>query len=296
MIRWTLSALLLAGPAADAGPLPPWGYHGHGIAGRAAATDLPEGLPRFFRDAAAGLEYLNPEPDRWRDRDMTAMAEAWSYDHYIDLENVPDSALRAPDRWTYLDRVYATGLENPVRDTGFLPYRMLELYQRLVTEWRLWREAPARERPWIEGRILNDAGILGHYVTDAAQPHHTTIHFNGWAEGAPNPEGFTTDRRIHGRFESGFVEAHVTLEELLPAMRWDVRELDDPWAAIRAHIGEAHRLVPTLYRIDRDVGFAEEGPAHPEAEAFAVERLAAGASMLRDLWWSAWVESGRPGR
>lgn len=313
MIRCALATLLLASvpPAAEAhgavlagpachgppiaGILPPvaWGYHGHGIAGRAAAAALPEGLPAFFRDAAGQLAYLNAEPDRWRDRDLAAMDQAWNYDHYIDLENVPAGALEAPDRWRYLDRIYEVGLENPVRDTGFLPYRMLELYQRLVTEWRLWRAASGPERAWIEERIVSDAGILGHYVADASQPHHTTIHFNGWSGGRPNPEGFTTDRGFHGRFESDFVEAHVTAEDVLRALRWETRTLADPWGAILQHIQEAHDRVPDLYRLDRDVGFAADTPPGSDAHAFAVERLAAGADMLRDLWWSAWVESGR---
>ncbi|MBW3534767.1 MAG: hypothetical protein KY453_06040 [Gemmatimonadetes bacterium] len=296
MILCALSALLLASsPTSAEVPGVAWGYHGHGIAGRAAAAALPDALPSFFRDAARQLEYLNPEPDRWRDRDLAAMDEAWNYDHYIDLENVPEGALEAPDRWSYLDRVYGVGLENPVRDTGFLPYRMLELYQRLVAGWRLWRDAPAHERPWIEERIVWDAGILGHYVTDASQPHHTTIHFNGWSAGEPNPGGFTTDRGFHGRFESAFVETHVTAEDVLSALRWETRTLADPWSAILAHIQEAHDRVPELYRLDRDVGFAGGAPAHPDAHAFAVERLAAGADMLRDLWWSAWVESGGAG-
>jgi hypothetical protein len=29
---------------------------------------------------------------------------------------------------------------------------------------------------------------------------------------------------------------------------------------------------------------------------FATDRLAAGASLLRDLWWSAWVNSGKSRR
>ena len=77
--------------------------------------------------------------------------------------------------------LYEAGIERPERDAGFLPFRIVELYQRIVSGWLRWRaeEDPLR-RSWIEQRIVNDAGILGHYVTDASQPHHTTIHFNGW--------------------------------------------------------------------------------------------------------------------
>jgi hypothetical protein len=41
----------------------------------------------------------------------------------------------------------------------------------------MWRaEKDSNKRKWIEQRIINDAGIPGHYVIDVANPHHTTIH------------------------------------------------------------------------------------------------------------------------
>ena len=67
-------------------------------------------------------------------------------------------------------------------------------------------------------------------------------------------------------------------------------------AAVLEHIIAAHAEVETIYRLDRDVGFDPERPAAPEALDFAAQRLAAGAEMLAVLWWSAWVESGTPGR
>ena len=288
--------LLLSGWSApsDPGPRPPWGYVGHQMAARAAAATLPGELPAFFRAASSQLVYLNPEPDRWRVRVRREMDQAFQYDHYIDLENVPDGALDEPDRFTYLRRLYQAGLERPERDAGFLPYRIMELYQRTVNGWRMWRaETNPEQREWIEERIVNDAGILGHYVTDASQPHHTTIHFNGWDRDTPNPEGYTRDNGFHARFERYFVEAHLTDADLarhMPAgepasVAGGVRE------AVRRHILESHAEVETLYRLDRDVGFDPETPADPAARAFAAERLAAGARMLASLWWSAWLES-----
>ncbi|HUG41345.1 MAG TPA: hypothetical protein VMM12_12730, partial [Longimicrobiales bacterium] len=42
---------------------------------------------------------------------------------------------------------------------------------------------------------------------------------------------------------------------------------------------------------DQPFGEATRSTAH---HAFVARRLAFGAAMLRDLWWSAWVESGAP--
>lgn len=289
------SASEAAAAAADAAP--PWGSFGHEMAARAAAAAMPDDIPAFFRAAGDQLVYLNPEPDRWRIRDSEEMDQAFAYDHYIDLENVPSGALDAPNRFDFLRQLYEAGVAVPERDVGFLPFRITEIYQRLVTAWRQWRaeEDPLR-RGWIAQRIVNDAGILGHYVTDASQPHHTTIHFNGWALGIPNPERYTRDPRFHARFESQFVEAHVTYDDVArylhpgppPPMAGPVRDV------VLAHIVEAHDLVEMLYRLDREVGFEPDRPAHEAAVAFAASRIASGANMLAVMWWSAWLESAPP--
>ena len=273
---------------------PPWGSVGHEMAARAAISTLPTDVPAFFRAAADQLVWLNPEPDRWRNASSSEMNEAWTYDHYIDFENVPGDALLAPDRFAYLKALYEAGLDKPERDAGFLPFRILEMYERLVTAWRMWHaETDPSRRGWIEERIVNDAGILGHYVTDGAQPHHTTIHFNGWADDAPNPASFTLARDFHARFESDFVERHVSqsdVDQRVPRRRTSVAGSER--AAVMAFLRASHETVETLYRLEADVGFSPDGPTRPETHDFTADRLAAGSTMLATLWWSAWLAGG----
>ncbi len=269
-----------------------WGGAGHEMAARAAVSALPADVPAFFRLAADQLVYLDPEPDRWRSGNRPEMRGAWAPDHFINLENLPDGALDAADRYAFMARLYRAGVDRPDQ-SGFLPFTIVELYQRLVTEWELWRRErdPAR-RAWIEQRIINDAGILGHFVTDGAQPHHTTIHYNGWADGAANPERFTQDRNFHARFETDFVAAHVEprgVERLVERPRSVAGAARQ---AVMEYLDETHGLVEELYRIERDVGFDPSRGPGPEAVRFATERLAAGGHMLATLWVSAWVESG----
>lgn len=270
-----------------------WGYHGHEMSGRAAATNLPDSMPAFFRAATEELAYLNPEPDRWRSDEDRELGEAFRYDHYIDFEVLPDSALRAADRWAYYDVFTAAGVKHP-KDAGFLPFRILEMQQRLEVQFRLWRNArtPA-EKKFIEQRIIQDAGILGHYVTDGANPHHTTVHHDRWAEGYPNPHGFTTEKGFHSRFESQYVRANVKVEDLLPHIDAQPRYHADVRAAVIAHLSRTHGQLEKLYRLDKQLPFGEQtrSAAH---KAFAVERLVAGAEMLRDLWWTAWLDSAKP--
>lgn len=277
---------------AAAGTAAAWGAAGHLVIGRIAAEGLPSSMPAFFTEATDQLSYLNYEPDRWRNRDLREMDEAFKYDHYIDLENIPGDELQAPDRFRFLAELYAAGVEKPEVAVGFLPYRILELHQRLATGFARWRNVEsAQERAWIEQRVINDAGILGHYVADAANPHHSTIHFNGWSKDVPNPEGYTTERDFHWRFESAFVEAHITPDEVRRAVPQGTERLEDVHAAVMAFIQASNDLVVPLYELEKRHGFDPKAPAAAATERFAIERLAAGSQMLRSLWYSAWMES-----
>jgi hypothetical protein len=286
-----IAAVLLPGIVSADVAARRWGAAGHEIAGRAAATSLPGDLPSFFRDATDQLTYLNPEPDRWRGDGFSELNEAKRYDHYIDFEIIEPSILDAVDRFRYLTALQEAGMTRPAREAGLLPFRIVELYQSLVVEWRLWRreQDPVR-RAFIEQRIINDAGILGHYVTDGANPHHTSVHHDGWRVDFPNLRGFTTEPGFHSRFESRFVEANITLDEVLPHIDETPRRLQDPRADVLAFLRSSHDRLERLYELDLIEAFSAT-TSHPEHRAFAVERLAAGANMLRDLWWSAWLES-----
>ena len=289
------TALLLISAVLTGGMLSArWGFHGHEISGRAAATSLPAELPAFFRTATEHLAYLNPEPDRWRGEGFRELNEAMRYDHYIDLEIIPAEVLASADRFQYLSGLQDAGIANPARDAGLLPFRIVELYQGLVVEWRLWRaEKDPAKRRMIEQRILNDAGILGHYVTDAANPHHTSVHHNRWAEGYANPRRFTTEPGFHSRFESQYVGANIDTRDLLSHINRRPRVLANIRLETMAHIQRSHSRLERLYELDQQERWSAEtrGAAHRQ---FAIERLTAGANMLRDVWWSAWIESARP--
>lgn len=283
------------GQAGDAAAAPPWGYRGHEMATRAAMDILPETVPAFFRDAGEQLEYLSPEPDRWRISAFPEMDRAGDYDHYVDLENLPEGALDAADRFAYLRVLFDAGVTP--REGGFLLFRIVELHQRLSSLWDRWHgETDPRRRRFIEARIIDDAGLLGHYVTDASQPHHTTIHFNGWDRNAPNPENYSTEPGFHGRFETAFVNAHLSVDDIAARMPDEPRSFPTPVRGeVLDFILASHAEVETLYRLDRDVGFSAGRPPAPEAKAFAASRLAAGSEMLASLWWSAFLH-GRSSR
>ena len=293
-----VTVLLLGGSLSVAG----WGAYGHTVIGQAAAKSLPSEMPAFFRAAGDQLAFLNPEPDRWRDTAEQAYGP-WLNgsikDHHILLDLVPSDILRAPDRYTYLDMLAKRGITSPIRNgpvPGLLHLRILELTQQVRIGFRSWRASTdPRQRGWIEARIIDDAGILGHYVADAANPHHTTVHMFGWY--GSNPEGYATDEEFHNRFETEYVQARIQLADILTKIPSQPRVVRDLQAGVLEHLQKSHALVERLYQLDRQERFGRSttGSGHKE---FTIERLADGATMLRNLWWTAWVTSGEqpPGK
>jgi hypothetical protein len=292
------ATVALAAIALTATRVNAWGESGHRMIGLAAAQALPADMPAFFRQAAAQLSYLNPEPDRWRDRSErdkdAAMDGATVSDHFIDLEMIPGDrlagALAAPNRYAYADTLRQLGLSATV--VGLLPWSILELAQRVRLEFRLWRAATddATKRA-IEARIINDAGILGHYVADGSNPMHASVQYNGW-KGA-NPNGYATDNRMHARFESAYVDAQMKIGDIAPLIPAQPSTVTNIRAATIAYLHESNAQLERLYQIDKAAAFDAQTTA-PENKKFAAERLAAGARMLRDIWYSAYVSSASP--
>jgi hypothetical protein len=296
--RTLLSAVMVTVAALTPANVFAWGDAGHRMIGLAAAQQLPAEMPAFFRAASQQLSYLNPEPDRWKDRAESTLDPALnagtSPEHYIDMDIVKPSvlaaALKAPNRFAFADSLRTDG--GAVGTVGLLPFEMLELTQKLRGDFRLWRIAPdSTVRSWIEARIIDDAGILGHYVADGSNPHHTTKHHNGWV--GDNPKGYTSDNRFHGRFESAYVQANVKLPDLLAGMTGKPRVFPNVRDALVTYLNTSFAQLDRLYEIDKATPFQPE-TSTAEQKAFAVARLAAGAEMLRDIWWTAWVTSGQP--
>jgi hypothetical protein len=288
-LKRTLLLLLLV---VSASPLFAWGDKGHTIVNDAATAGLPADMPYFFLRAFPELTYLGPEPDRIKNAGDSQDAVNLP-DHQIDLEEtyglqLPRSRYAFMDAMAKADLYRKHGLKHD--HPGFLPWRIAELSQYLEKLFAMWRTADSSDRHAIEREAITVAGLLGHYVGDASQPLHTTIHYNGWL--AANPNGYVNDCEIHSRFESSFVSHAITRDDVLPRVAAP-QLTTDYFATGLSLIKESNSLVERTYAIDRDGGFDVLRPVKPEAKEFVVGRLAKGASVLRDLWWSAWKNSAK---
>jgi S1/P1 Nuclease len=290
-----LTSLLPATPAFA------WGPDGHRIVNRLAAEKLPAEVPEFLRTPAAvdEIEYLGPEPDRWRSANEPELNAAQAPEHYIDLE-LADMVGKLPRRrYDFIAALYATGLTHPDQalvlrpeKVGLQPWVTNEVYQRLQAALREYREQTARHEDTkaVEAAAIFYAGWLGHYVADGSMPLHTTVNYNGWVE-KENPKQYVTAPGIHSEWESGFVRRNMKAADAEPLMT-PLKTLPDPFEDYVAYLRASHALVERVYELEKAHGF--EGAGTTESRQFTAERLAAGASELRNMIVTAWEQSAKP--
>ncbi|RZJ00549.1 MAG: S1/P1 Nuclease [Brevundimonas sp.] len=309
MKRLAIAALVLVAAGGVALQAEAWGNTGHRLIGVAAMRGLPDELPAFLRTpgAVADMGELAREPDRSkgggqphdRERDTAHFIDMDDAAHVINAGGLSIDALPRL-KSEYDAALIAAGLD--VDDAGYLPYAIMDAYQQLARDFATWRvlnAAEAREsdpgkRAWYrtdrqrrEAVILRDMGYLAHYVGDGSQPHHTSIHFNGWGD-YPNPDGFTNSRQTHGAFEGVFTARVARLDAVEAAMAAPNLDGFDLRARVPAYLKASLAEVRPFYVLEKAGGFAD---TDARGAAFVTTRLAAGASELRDLYVLAWRDS-----
>ena len=302
-----LKSLLMcvAAGSAIAGAAFAWGTTGHRFIGEEAIRALPDYTPDFLRtpQAIADVgEYAN-EPDRWRgagkvhsERDAL---------HFIDLDddgntlagvsldNLPET------RSAYEAAVVAKGGDPD--HAGYLPYALVDTYQQVTKDFAYWRvenlletrETDKVKKAWYhadrvrrEEVIKFDIGIMAHYVGDATQPLHLSIHYNGWGD-FPNPNGFTADK-IHVPLENGYVDRNITEADVKANEPVYVPCTDPVMTCFTSRLKVSFAQVVPMYQLQKDGGFVD---GDPRGKAFMAKQLGLGAANLRDAILDAWRDS-----
>lgn len=287
-----------------------WGASGHEWVSGTAIEALPESVPAFVRtkEAVAEIALMGRELDRSKgsgethDRERDPGHSMYFSDDakvvgVLPIDELPttreayDTALRAQDFTQYR--------------AGYLYYSIVDGWQQVRKDFAYWRAdvkaiettTNAEDKAWFEADkalreklALRDIGIWSHYVGDASQPMHVSVHVDGWRD-FPNPEGFTQEH-IHAYFEGEFVRHNVQRSAVRAAIAGyeacSCSIQDRAKELIRKSLAE----VTPLYRLEKQGGFK---PDDPRGIAFATARLALGASTVRDMIVDAWTGSADTG-
>jgi hypothetical protein len=298
-------AVLLIAALSLPQPAFPWGTRAHAVIDRTAVDTLPDDGPVFLKKYVEYIAGSASVPDTWRQASepFSKIEEdpnhGWFREQFAFMKVVPRS------RYEFVLALYRENLriqktepENAqrmnVRWTGTLPFAAAEVYGHLVADMRYLRKARSegKDTAFLEQTCAFYVAWMGHYLGDGSQPLHVTIHHDGWQ--GPDPKSYTRDPKIHGRFESQYVDA-ISLSEndILPRIGQPGHLTGDVFDMILAHLDEAGSNVEAIYKLDKRNAFADVHDT--EAKEMVYSRTAAGARMLRDLVYRAWLESAQPG-
>jgi hypothetical protein len=286
-----------------------WGSRGHVVINRVAVQALPDDGPVFLKAREEWIAQTGPLPDNWRDpaEPFVKIVEDpnhhWYKEAFAFLKTIPRSryefVIALHEQYLRVgDNLSGERLMLPNIFAGTLPYEAVEVYERLKATMRLYRrqrvQAPGtRHFPdvsFTEEDLAFLAGWLGHYIGDGAQPQHDSVNVSGWR--LSNPNGYTTDPSIHARFETEYLELlSVTPDDVRPLVR-PARVIDDPFEEILAHLDRSAARVEEVYRLDKEGAFRNR--LHAAAKSLVLKQLAAASELLRDLLYTAWIESATP--
>ncbi len=183
---------------------------------------------------------------------------------------------------------------------GFLPCNIMENFDKV--QIRFLPPQGARKKWRTPEEVANAQSktsstswaCMGHYVGDASQPLHVTVHHHGWV--GENPQGYSTDTKIHGRVDgyfrdldaAGFNELKARIHPAqLPAAELNVTN-GDTFSQIVTYILGVQKEVVPLYDLDKAGKLFGDGATGTEGKEFLSKQLVIGGQMLGDLWYSAW--------
>jgi hypothetical protein len=299
-----------------------WDYEAHRVVNQLALASLPTNYPAFALtpQARERIAFLSGEADRWRNTSDLSLQQCNGPDHYIDVEELADYALtparlpflrydfvgeiavfRAlhPDKFPAVDstkdRAHTRNL------VGYLPWTITEYSAKLKSAFsylKAYQEAGGTpdEIANAEANIVYLMGVMGHYVGDATQPLHTTMHFNGWA--GKNTNHYTTARSFHQLIDgayflkTGGIKSGPLIGKVRPAKSLgNLPPPDGMFRAVVDFIVEQNKLVEPLYQLEKEGKLSAEGENGMAGRAMLENQVVKAAQMLGDIWLTAWQQA-----
>ncbi len=269
-LLWTpvVCLLILSLPAKGWG----WGGQAHRWVNRTAFVHLPSEMVGFERWAGVISSQASAADAR------KAVDPLEAPRHWIDIDNYPEFARGELSH--DLDSLRAQhGHHLDVYGNGVIPWTIAGVTETLTVAIAAGN--------WSQAVLL--AADLGHYVADCHQPLHTTANYDGQLSGNDG---------VHLRYEIHMLRGHLAQlspDSVLAAY------VEDPLEHIFATIPGTWIYVNSIMAADRQA--RKRSPDYDQeyyramwqrTGGFTARLLNQAARILADLWYTAWVDAGRP--
>jgi hypothetical protein len=265
-----------------------WGFYAHEKINRMAVFTLPSEMIGFYKKH---IDYISKHATDADKRRYVIPEEAPR--HYIDIEHYNKYHIDSiPRKWD--DAVKRYG-EDSLNAYGIVPWHIISVYKKLQR---------AFEKEDID-LILKYSADLGHYVADAHVPLHTTENYNGQ---------LTNQKGIHGFWESRIPELKSEGYNYWTGKAFYIHNPSDViWNTIK----QSHAAVDSVLTFeaklnasyDADKKYSFENRGQQTVKVYSQEytdaydkmlngmverRMKASIITLGSLWYSAWVNAGKP--
>jgi hypothetical protein len=298
-----------------------WDYENHHAINQLAVTTLPTNFPAFVRTSAATdrIAFLAGEPDRWRNVTDPTFKHANGPDHYIDMEQLDLYGLKPESlphfRYDFVAQLALARKANPEKFkemdgsknddhtrqlVGLLPWAINENYAKLKSCFSYLKTFEAAGTPDeitnAEQNIIYVMGVMGHYIGDASQPLHATMHHHGWL--GENPNHYGTNASFHSWIDGGFLARMGGVD--LAGMQAKARPAqvvsyqghpaspDEIFPAIMEFLLKTEKEVEPIYKLDKDNKLSPRSSTAPEGKAYLEAQMLRSVQLLGDIWLTAW--------
>ncbi|MGE9516105.1 MAG: zinc dependent phospholipase C family protein [Solitalea-like symbiont of Tyrophagus putrescentiae] len=265
-----------------------WGFYAHRYINEMAIYTLPKTLYKFYSQNSQYIIDHSTDPDKRR-----GLIKNESQKHFIDLDNYYKPNLQHPPfTWQEVNEIYP---EEIINENGTLPWNLLNYLKRLTQAFKEKNKQ----------KILKLSADLGHYISDACVPLHTTSNYNGQLTGQ---EG------IHGLWESRIPELFTNTYNIKVNR---AKYISDPYNYIWSTIFSSFKLVDEVLKkekqlndnfdLDKKYSVEKRGKRiilnFSKDYSYAYDtimnqmvkkRMSASIEALGSLWLTAWVNAGQP--
>ncbi len=265
-----------------------WGFFAHQNINRLAVYTLPSGMIRFYKNNIQYITEHAVDPDKRRYADTLEAPR-----HFIDVDRYGDTPFDSiPQKWKDAAEKYE---EHILYENGIVPWQIERTYYSLV------RAFTARD----SARILKLSADLGHYVSDAHVPLHTTENYNGQLTGQIG---------IHGFWESRLPELfHNEYDFLVGRAQYITNPLKEAWTIVKK--AQSHKDSVLLIearlnksfpsnqkftyserngRVERQYSEAYARRYHDAMNGMVEAQMRSSVLKTGSYWYSAWIDAGQP--
>jgi len=264
-----------------------WGFWAHKRINYYAVFTLPNEVFGFYKKYINFLYEHSVDADKRRHIDPEE-----AHKHYIDLELYEGSFDSLPKYWDSALKIFTY---DTLKQRGTLPWQIQFSYYNLVKSF---------SNNNLEG-VLRNSADLGHYVSDAHVPLHTTENYNGqltnqkgihalWESRVPELIGenyqFWTNRAIYIENKQKFiwdiikntntmVDSVLSIELLLTNSLGEEKKY-----TIEDRNGKAAKVYSKEFCLEYN----------KQLNNMAERQMQKNIWALGCFWYSAWVDAGQP--